>query len=288
MTTLEKILSKKYGREIMELLVNSGRLTIPNVDHEHLKSLAATQMNSFIHEGFLTTEEYDIFKNRGWGLDFSGWLGEMNPEKGRKYMIIGVEPHIVHPQLIQVVYDFFSKKDMKDSERAEELFHTGHPLWKRVSELIYENPKRKAEILMDCYIADICHFAPFDIGSADTIKQKVPRWKRIRSRVADRYLIEEIQALEPSVIIAQGQVAFQSVQSLFNIRNRSVQVLNEYAVGPKKKLFVRYFKLSEVTVIGVPHMGTSFNINRKFWDEHTSLVREDLIKNKLLPASVFV
>ncbi|MCB9303869.1 MAG: hypothetical protein H6566_24790 [Lewinellaceae bacterium] len=264
-------------------MVENGRLTIPNTDHQQLKSFAAAQMGRFIEKGLLTSEEHTHFKERGWGVDFSGWLGGISPGNGKKYMIIGVEPHIVHPQLVQVVYDFFSKKGMEDSERAQELYLTGHPLWKRVSELIYDDPQNKAEALLDCYIADICHFAPFNIGSADTIKQKVSRWNKIRAVAAERYLLEEIQALSPSVIIAQGHTAFHTLKSLFGIRNGSVQILNKYAVGPRKIAIVRYFQLPDRVVIGVPHMGTSFNINRKFWNEHTAKVREDLLNKGLLP-----
>lgn len=225
-----------------------------------------------------------ITKNpkHNWGFDFPGWLGEIN--SGKRIMVIGQEPNI-QDFPIQVVYGFSNNSPEELYKKGEDakknqLSKSGHlKIWYRIAELLKDENNDKIEILKNCYITDLCHFAPSKSGSEKTINQKLQgtqKWKEIRNKIVELNLRKEVKAISPKIVLCQSNIAFFSLMKTLNLKYEEIRM--SY---PKKGYLIRISTLDKMNIIGIPHIGSNFNITNKFWENHLTDVRQLLIERKI-------
>jgi hypothetical protein len=279
-----EILEKKYGAEITHELVKDGRVYHPQEFEERRKELSEKQMQMLENANLISKSEIEAFKERGWGFDFSGWLGQFDEMKGKEIMVIGSEPHIVHP-FYQIVYEFCSWGGKNDEETAKEYFErisrpTGSevkPIWLRLANLFSNDKTDKHLLLLKVYIADLCHFAPNDMGSSKNISKEMNNgWWRIREQVARELLLEEIRVVKPKIIVAQGGDAFNMLRKLVPT---DVQGHAEVETGYKRprRYFIKFGIWDDGTkIVGLPHLGSSYNLVDNFWERKITKVVEIL------------
>lgn len=290
------ILESKFGYEVVQELLSDG--VIQNQRFCENPSLFANGRDKKIQEYILEKLITDISHtevsktlDNNWAFDFPGWLGSI--KEGKPIMIIGQEPNVQHPP-IQIVYGFYQNKDESKGDAAKRLLDAGRlaeennikagylKLWFRLGEMFKGHFGDDLEVLQKCYITDICHFAPSKCGTVKTInailaKNNTQKWEDIRSKVLEKYLQKEIEALSPKIIVCQSDITYKTVTKILNT-NEHKEFQMKY---PKKGYKIRFSKWkNNITVVGVPHIGSNFNITDKFWKYHISDVR-NLIMNEL-------
>jgi hypothetical protein len=267
---ISEVLQSKFGLEITNTAVIDGQIVSSNLYNkkEFLFNSANKQIENYIADGIIlpeTNKKVLSKVNNNWGFDFPGWLGTIS--EGKKIMIIGQEPHILEPP-VQIVYGFCQNLNESSQEAAQRLIKS-NKLWYRVAELFKHQFIDKHDVLENCYITDICHFAPSKCGTVGVIETKIfehsQKWKTIRDKILSKYLEDEVHALSPSVILCQSAIAYESV-----IRVLSPQVRKaERMKYPSKGYMIKFAKWEDrVNIIGIPHLGSNFNITNKFWDNH--------------------
>jgi hypothetical protein len=219
---IPEFLLEKYGSEVCQIMMDDGRVKGENMrmkTHER-QQMVVSHLHKIISELDLS---FDI--NKEWAFDFPGWLGQINEEQHKKYMIIGMEPHIVDYDF-QVVYGLTEKcysqtgddqafKLEKGEKRNAISNYDSGLIWGNLFELIATDDEKIGvyqeknlgvliHFLEQFYITDMCHFAPR--GKANEINkvvnfEKVPNWKKLRYNVADRFLEQEIEWVQPEIII---------------------------------------------------------------------------------------
>jgi hypothetical protein len=294
---ITSVLESKFGYEVVQELLEDG--IIQNHKFCENPTLFAKgrdeKIKEYVFENIISdASNKEVEKNdkKNWAFDFPGWLGSI--KDGKLIMIIGQEPNVQNPP-IQIVYGFHQNKDDDKDSAAKRLFDDGRiaeennekkaghkKLWFRVSELLKGTFGNQVEVLQECYITDICHFAPSNCGTVKTINSilannNTQKWEDIRSKVLEKYLRKEIEALSPKIIICQSDITYRTVTKILNtIEHKEFQM--KY---PKKGYKIRFSKWeNNITVIGVPHIGSNFNITNKFWRHHISDVK-NLIMNEL-------
>lgn len=123
----ERLLIDKYGVRVVNELYAKGRLQAQNIKDKNpvSQTLVASHMQSIFNQlqkgnvnewieanykdkkdkivtGNTNKEKWD---KKSWTFDFSGWLGSLdfNKEHVKKYMIVGLEPHVEYYDF-QIVY----------------------------------------------------------------------------------------------------------------------------------------------------------------------------------------
>lgn len=265
-----EVLKAKFGHEIVNTTVIEGRIVNSNLYNkkEFLTKAAHKQIENYVAGGIILPETHKKVLTKvdnNWGFDFPGWLGKIS--EGKKIMIIGQEPHIVEPP-VQIVYGFSQNINESSQDTAERLINN-NKLWFRITELFKHQFSSGHEVLENCYITDICHFAPSKCGTVGTIETKIfehsQKWKTIRDKILSKHLEEEIHALSPSVIICQSAIAYKSV-----VRILSPQIKEPVKMKyPSKGYIIKFANWKDkINIIGMPHLGSSFNITDKFWDNY--------------------
>ena len=80
-----------------------------------------------------------------WSIDFPGWVGNFDEGKGKKFIIIGAEPHIYF-EYLQTVYFF------NNGNSANTFIEKHHPIFRFLSEVLaHKFQITKEEVLNDCY-----------------------------------------------------------------------------------------------------------------------------------------
>lgn len=283
---ISRMLEEKFGRKIVDNIVIDGKIDFSNFSYSDRLNLCDEQIKKYIQEGIINENAYEVINenpNHSWGFDFPGWLGEIKSGKG--IMIIGQEPNI-QDFPIQVVYGFSNNSPeelYKKGEDAEKnkLSKSGHlKIWYRIAELLKDKNNDEIEILKNCYITDLCHFAPSKSGSEKTINQKLKgtqKWKEIRSKIVELNLRKEVEAISPKIVLCQSNIAYDLLMKTFKLKYEEVQM--SY---PKKGYKIKISTLDDMSIIGIPHIGSNFNITNKFWGNHLDEVRQVLIERKII------
>ncbi|MBI5452909.1 hypothetical protein HY945_05610 [Candidatus Gottesmanbacteria bacterium] len=266
MNKLRTFLYEKYGKVITkELLSEENRIMADKLKKGgEGQSATNAQMEKFVEEGLLREDDYK--KINRWSFDFPAWIGEFEP---KEVMIVGLEPHIQENDY-QTVYEF--------GETSNKSIQADHFLWKRLCFLFSEEKefseekKLDTKILQKFYITDLCHFAPK--GNANKIKV-LKNWKNIRKNVADKFLIQEIELVQPKIILAQGGDAFKFLKKELELIDRKVECIETDYKNPKE-YGIYFATYNDIKVFGVPHIGTEFNLLYNFWERKISVVREKI------------
>lgn len=105
---IPEFLLKKYGTEVCQIMMADGRVKGENIRKSEAaperQSMVASHMQKIVSELELNFP----VDNYTWAFDFPGWLGQIDELQHKKYMIIGMEPHIAEYDF-QVTYGLSEK-----------------------------------------------------------------------------------------------------------------------------------------------------------------------------------
>ena len=290
------VLTAKFGEDIIKILLDDGKIEISKFNESPVSFINARdkKIQSFLDEGIINKDTHEKIINNvpdNWGFDFPGWLGQL--DAGKKIMIIGQEPNVQNPP-VQIVYGFNQNANESSNNAAQRLFEAGKSaedknekkghlkLWHRIAELFEGHFGSKIEVLENCYITDICHFAPSRCGTVKKINSifgsdNSQKWEEIRFQILSNYLEREIDALSPEIIICQSDITYKTILKILN----PTPVSETQMMYPKNGYKIKFSTWrNKVNLIGVPHMGSNFNITDKFWKHHLYAVKE-LINSQL-------
>lgn len=211
---MRSILVEKYGEYVTSKLMEKDNMVYLDNNSTNNKISEQLEIVSLLNSYKELFEGEDISENiwnseKEWGVDFSSWLGGSND---KEYMFIGAEPHINSDY--QLVYDFGRRKDKSVEDSAEE-FACGSDIWSYLTDIFVEDTKRSKDdvtsFLSKCYITDLCHIVPKGCGQIKTIKEeldiKTKDWNTFRRVIAERFLVDEIEAVNPKIIILHGNAS---------------------------------------------------------------------------------
>lgn len=293
-------LEKKYGEEITKRLYNDGKIQtnfIKRKNKEDQNLIKNHLRDNIINENikFDIVDEYHE-KDNNWAFDFPGWTGTIDFSKTnlKKYMVIGLEPHIE-------IFDFQITYGLSDYTNNYKDESTVLPdgivsrfsiiqnennyigsiddsgiIWSNLFKLFADditinevkNNNNKLELdkfLNQFYIADLCHFAPQ--GKANQIK-KIKNWNKIREKIAEQFLKKEIEILNPEVIIIQGIGVFNVITKMLGVSSNK-KVLFEEPYSEKINWKIRGADYNNIKIICLPHIGSQMTYNT-FW--HKSIL----------------
>ncbi len=226
---MKNFLERKFGEKIVTILYDQDQsdyevdaLTLKKEESQEILIKLNTAANKKIIED-------EIIKKFTWAFDFPGYTGKFGP---RKYMVIGLEPHI-EKRNFQKTYDIdtIAKNydiHVKNGNCAGGCLNVGNSwkLWKRLIELT-SAPINSIEdwdkFFLQFYITDLCHFAPK--GKANKIEEiGKNKWKKIRSNVAGQFLKDEILFVKPELIISHGREVAISVGEILKTFDKSMKL----------------------------------------------------------------
>ena len=256
LSMIRKVLRDKYGEFVVGQMLTSADEVIwdnYNADgpgeqgavREHIRMIRDAY-GCIVPETFLKVD---------WGMDFSSWLGPFN---GRKdFMFVGAEPHI--SKNYQLVYDFGVRQNEFGSDvNANALFYAmgRKDIWYYLVKNFVTNPEDDTAIvdfLTNVYITDLCHIVPKGCGQVNQIETKLnikaKEWRELRTRIAMRFLPEEIEAVNPRFIVLHG-LASRS----FVAKNLPVSWAKPIPIDDYSNRHVYHGMLNERKVIAIPHL----------------------------------
>ena len=206
-----------------------------------------------------------------WSIDFPGWVGNFDEGKGKKFIIIGAEPHIYF-EYLQTVYFF------NNGNSANTFIEKHHPIFRFLSEVLaHKFQITKEEVLNDCYLTDLFPLSPFrgkgvSVGSVDKIQAVIgsESWINIRLAYAKINLLKEIDAVKPKLIITQGKEVLKEVINVLGITEK----LSVIPVVPSsgKRQFIRKVEWNNISIISVPHIGSQRM--RTFWKSNMEQIKK--------------
>ncbi|MCL3781266.1 hypothetical protein EMN47_12825 [Prolixibacteraceae bacterium JC049] len=199
---MKEFLIEKYGEFITtQFLTGNNEVIHDNLNRDGakeqkevikvLKSAKNIDREKLILEKFWNA-------NVEWGFDFSSWIGDC---KNKDYLFIGAEPHIGNNY--QLVYDFRNLYGKPFKKSALIHYKRESDIWHYITKIFVQDltDKNIIDFLNKCYITDLCHIVPKHCGQVKDICKKLsikPReWREFRSSVAKRYLLKEIEAVNP-------------------------------------------------------------------------------------------
>lgn len=253
---IRKILTGKYGQYVTDKLMSiDDHVLIENIDEsskegqekvmEHIKNMKDGDGNKLAPDHFFTD-------GVEWGMDFSSWIGDLKQRKD--FFIVGAEPSINNNY--QLVYDFGTIKGTKELQASALAHYDRDDIWRNLTNIIVSNPthERITEFLNRCYITDLCHVVPKKCGqvtgicSALSITSK--EWDDFRTRVAKRFLLEEIRAVNPKYIILHGNPSREFFSDNLNVKYHNATFPIE-----KSKMKILTGTLNEqYRIISIPHL----------------------------------
>lgn len=305
----QKLLIDKYGEGVVNELYDLGRLQAENIKKanpdsqamvaSHMKNLFVElkkgDVNEWIEAHYKSTSNEATWDKKSWAFDFSGWLGSLdfNKEHLKKYMIVGLEPHVERYDY-QIVYGLsdnapgdLGKRFRIDPKEKEFVRCTDDSslIWTNLlnifgNESLISKVKKKDEsalidFLDQFYIADLCHFAPR--GPAGEI-HKIKGWSAIRFETADKFLQQEIKLINPEVVIAQGVGVFHELLKIYKVESYVTYMDKNKRLVLKANLTIdgNYIKL-----ISIPHFGSKMMKNT-FWIKHIKSVKDILEEKEII------
>ncbi len=252
---------------ICPLLIDDGLLRNPDEQHQLSEEIRKEIFLQFIdglarYSSYLPPEfEYNL-QDLPLTLSSPSWTGYLSPEKNNKVMVIGPTP-IVTKDYFQCSYNFHSEAQSWDHfNRANATL-----LFRYVAELLGEIYDATPEVMLgQAYFTHV-----FPIGSRflkeirrqpdGLIKEIVTPWSQIRAAYARDHLQNEIQAVNPKLILVLGREAFFEVKDALSLAG-ALEFLKVGQPGIKQER-IRAIKWKNINIVGIPHIGS--NRNRKFW-----------------------
>jgi hypothetical protein len=296
---LRKHYITKFGETIFEDLISPDFIIkAENIKPKGLgKEAVDEQMDEIVQKGLLSPSDRSNFK---WAFDFPGWIGKLNldQEHRKEIMLIQLEPHVERFDY-QIVYELAEETGEKEFgiELSKEklITRSTRPIWdnatrllatKKQKDLIFKEKQTDVlySILDKLYISDMCHFAP---QGPTTLLKKLP-WNQIRKSVAEAFMFEEINLINPRLLIASGGNVIKAVDKLFSRYNRKLLIRpsdlqpNNYQNFPY--LYEYDIEGRKQHILFAPHIGTVNPTNMTFWknsvDAFNILLRDHGILNE--------
>jgi hypothetical protein len=294
MDTLYKFFETKYGDKISSILLNDLQLNANNIKNKNNEcQLIVKQHIEKINQDL----NLDLNVNAtNWAFDFSGWLGQLdlNNDSLKKYMIIGLEPHIERYDY-QITYGLSDKSPQNLQRFTLDLNNVfeiqcnddSSLIWTNLFKLIATeqqknevleqgNVQTMLDFLSQFYITDLCHFAPQDKAKAIN---NIKNWKKIRQKVASHFLKNEIELIKPKVLITQGNEIFYKLKKILSFDETKSHDLpfgkNCWSVKTGESKDKKY------KILSIPHFGSELNY-KTFYLKNSALVRNVLINNTLI------
>jgi hypothetical protein len=259
---IKEFLIEKYGT-----FVTNSFLTIQNeVIYDNLNKDGVKEQEEVIKvlkalknsEGENLVPDTFLSKNVQWGFDFSSWIGGFDK---KEFFFIGSEPHIENNY--QLVYDFGNYKGRSLTESAKQHYEKENDIWYYLTNTFINelNEKNITEFLSKCYITDLCHIVPKHCGQVKDICKKLDikpgEWKRFRNSVAQRFLLKEIEAVNPKYVILHGNSAREFFQNTLGMIFTS-----EYKID-NSKYSIKFGNFYGYQIISIPHL--KGDVRNKLW-----------------------
>ncbi|KAA5542325.1 uracil-DNA glycosylase family protein [Adhaeribacter rhizoryzae] len=259
---IKTLLEQKYGQFITnEFLTDKNEVIKENWNKDGveeqknvvqtLKSLKDLNGNNLVPDNFWSQPVE-------WGFDFSSWVGNYD---NKEFFIIGVEPHIY--KNYQLVYDFGNLKDKTLHESANEHYADKNDIWHYLTNIFVDKPTPDSitEFLNKCYITDLCHVVPKGCGQVNTICEKLSiqpgEWHKFRTAVAKRFLLEEIKAVNPKVVILHGNASREFFQYELGVTYTQVYPIDN------SKYTIKVGVLENYKIVSIPHL--KGDMKNKLW-----------------------
>lgn len=295
---LKEILLEKFGQAIFHHLIPNQMILDFNriVRKGEGSKEVSDQLETFVNNGLLDETFYEEYRGK-WAFDFPGWIGDIKENDGRlrDYMIIQAEPH-VEDYDYQIVYEFAERQYRQDFqiEGSKIKSNSIRDIWSRTVkflaneneyEEIFNNKDQSVlyKLLEKIYISDICHFAP-QVPVKDLLWQKA--WTRkggVRDKIAQEFLVREIMAINPKMIIASGKSSIAAVKEYLLPKFKKNEILNTADVKGRgindiPVLYELYSNNTFVTyLLCVPHLGFDGYSAGTFWEENGRLLHDKMI-----------
>ncbi len=284
MDKFNEFLIGKFGKAVTERLINNNRLLTENIRKKNIKDQkhVVTQLKKLKSRLNL---DFEIDDN-DWAFDFPGWTGKLDfkNEHVRKYMVIGLEPHIEDFDF-QITYGLSERTPLNNEKRFSIgqndsiLCKDGLTIWSNLFNLIATKETQKnvykgrnemmlMKFLNQFYITDLCHFAPQ--GEAKKIKD-IDNWENKRFIVAKHFLEEEMKIINPEIIIA-GNKVFKIVTRLLGVKQS--QTTFKISVG-KQSQSINFAQKDKLKIIGLPDIGSQLT-HKTFWMRNLKQARDFL------------
>lgn len=277
---IRKVLTEKYGQYVTDKLMTADdHVLIENIDAgsmegqekvmEHIKNMKDAEGNILAPDHFFTQDVE-------WGMDFSSWIGDLTQPKD--FFIIGAEPSI--NKNYQLVYDFGTIKGTKDLKTNAQAHYGRDDIWRNLTNVIVSNPNDESVtgFLSKCYITDLCHVVPKKCGQVSGICSALsitPReWDDFRTRVAKRFLVEEIRAVNPKCIILHGNTPRDFFRDQLGVKYD-----NTFSIEKSKMTVQTGFFDQRYRIISIPHLKGSNN--GTIWKNSVNPEKRDSIKRTL-------
>ena len=216
-----------------------------------LEALKTAEGESLVPESFLK-------KDVQWGFDFSSWIGSYD---NKEFFFVGSEPHI--QSNYQLVYDFGNLKGKTLNETAKYHYEKQSDIWYYLTEIFVDDliEENITSFLSKCYITDLCHIVPKHCGQVKDICRKLDikpgEWKQFRNSVAQRFLLKEIEVVNPKYVILHGNPAREFFQDKLGMI-----VTGNYPID-KSRYSIKTGNLNGWQVLSIPHL--KGDVRNKLW-----------------------
>jgi len=260
---IREFLEEKYGKFVTDQFLNDRNEVIrENLNEDGIdeqKEVIRVLKESKDISGKTLVPDFFWNQKVEWGFDFSSWIGNFN---NKDFFFIGAEPHIW--KNYQLVYDFGNYKDMSLTETAHEHYERVTDIWHYLTKIFVEDPTDRSaitEFLNKCYITDLCHIVPKGCGQVKDICKalsiKSGDWKRFRSSVAKKYLLREIEVVNPKYVILHGNPSRDFFQTELGL-----QFTADYKID-NSIYSIKTGELNGYKIISIPHL--KGDVRNKLW-----------------------
>lgn len=258
------MLNSIYGKKVVNSLVDLPNDTI-------IKLKDSKKMNEFIEtyvrsedEGCQDCKELflkDSFSERK--MDFPSWLGllDFKIKHVKQIMMIGEDVSPKIRKVINITYGLGRYEIMPNGKIKEER---GNDLWVCLNKL-FDN--KLYLVTKNVYMTDIC-------------KCNARKNKKIWEKCSKKFLLKEIELINPKIIIFQGCKAYDYTKSILKNRMKEEDITSYF----RDNTFPKFGKISllnneEINFLKIYHTSRA---NRRYRDKNRDEYKK-LIKNKILP-----
>jgi hypothetical protein len=248
---------KKYGKYITERILSPENEVIwdnysqDSNDQIHVRN-HLLQLGELVPSNFLNDSVE-------WGMDFSSWIDKF--DRNKDYLFIGSEPHL--NTNFQLVYDFGNRTGRTLQEIAKFHYDRENDIWHYLTNIFVSDISVPTitEFLSKCYITDLCHLVPKNCGQVPSILNKLSinnkDWSKFRTNIAKRFLLEEIDIVNPKFIILHGEPA----RSFFNKELGAIYSKTDLIEESNWKILSGEFR--GYKIISIPHL--KGDMRNKLW-----------------------
>ena len=253
-----KFLKQKFNDQsgLIDQFLLPGNV-LKKLENQIPKDLARKFVNQFLekmeNEGIFNREIRDAVSDQNpWSVDFPSWYGPFDENAGKRFFIIGAEPHI-HFEYIQSVYQL----------NGEAGTTPRHEIFDFLVSLLGDKDDCD-KVLSDIYMTDLFPLAPKrgngkHVGSTARLEELlkgVGSWHGLRRKYAKSNLAQEIEAVRPELVITQGKVVFDEVVFALSIESPATSFRIESRTKGVQNQSSRMVKWKNCKIISIPHVGT--------------------------------